>query len=53
MRTTQGSETVGDDVLLRLAFQRGILTLLRDSGFNAPMVEKALEDIDYLLDHAA
>ena len=39
-----------DEILRTLAFQRGVLTLLRDAGPLAPNVERAIEDIDSLID---
>ena len=39
-----------DEILQTLAFQRGILTLLREVGTMTPNVERAIEDIDSLMD---
>ena len=38
-----------DDILQKLAFQRGVLTLLRENERSNPMIEKALEQIDHLI----
>ena len=46
MPPTEASDMVADDLLMHLAFQRGILTLLKDSGFYQPLIDQALEDID-------
>jgi hypothetical protein len=39
-----------EDILRKLAYQRGVLTLLKDTDHFSPLIEKALEDIDYILD---
>ena len=41
-----------DQIRVRLAFQRGLLTLLKGTvPLFSPMIEKALQDIDFILDH--
>ena len=39
-----------DEILQTLAFQRGVLTLLRGEGAMAPSIEKAIEGIDTLIE---
>ncbi len=39
-----------DRVLRTLAYQRGVLSLLKDAGTNDPSVERAIEDIDSLIE---
>ena len=41
---------LGDDIRRKLAFQRGVLTLLKETDLFGPMIEKALEDIDDIID---
>ena len=42
---------VPDDVRTKLAFQRGLLTLMKGTvPLFSPMIEKALEDIDELME---
>ena len=40
---------ITDDTLRKLAFQRGVLTLLKESDRPDPMIEKALEHLDGLI----
>ena len=42
-----------DEVLQKLAFQRGVLTLLKEAVCSAPGIEKAIEDIDSLIEDLA
>ena len=38
------------NILQKLAFQRGILTLLKETKLSCPMLEKAIENIDSIID---
>ena len=40
---------VTDEILQKLAFQRGVLTLLKEGERPNPMIEKALEQLDSLI----
>jgi len=40
---------VTDDILQKLAFQLGVLTLLKEKDPSAPMIDKALEELDGLI----
>ena len=39
-----------DDIRKKLAFQRGVLTILKETDLFGPMIEKALEEIDEVID---
>jgi hypothetical protein len=39
-----------DELMQTLAFQRGVLTLLKDTGLFNVYIEKAIEDIDLLME---
>ncbi len=39
-----------EDILQRLAFQRGVLTLLKEKDLYRPIVEKAIEELDSLME---
>ena len=39
-----------DEMLQKLAFQRGVLTLLKDTNLMGAMIEKAIEEIDFLIE---
>lgn len=41
---------VNDDIRQKLAFQRGVLTLLKDTDLFGPMIEKALKDLDEIIE---
>ena len=42
---------VSDDICKKLAFQRGLLTLMKGTvPLYSPMIDKALEDIDELME---
>ena len=44
-------DPISDDICKRLAFQRGLLTLVKDTvPLFSPMIDKALEDIDFLME---
>ena len=40
---------VTDDILQKLAFQRGILTLLKETDLCNTLIDKALEELDILI----
>ena len=39
-----------DEILQKLTFQRGILKLLKDTELMGPMIDKAIEEIDSLIE---
>lgn len=41
---------LADELLLKLAFQRGVLTLLKEAGNPGPNIDRAIEDIDSLIE---
>ncbi len=38
-----------DEILDHLFFPRGVLLLLKETGLFGPEIDKALEDMDYLI----
>ena len=45
------NDRVTDDIQNKLAFQRGLLTLMKGTvPLYSPMIEKALDDIDEIMD---
>lgn len=38
-----------DEILDRLIFPRGVLLLLKETGLFGPEIDKAIEDMDYLI----
>jgi hypothetical protein len=51
---SKGVEVLADDsVLEKLAFQRGILALLKDTGLCGIVLDKAIVDLDELIDQCS
>ena len=42
--------SLADEILQKLAFQRGVLTLLRDAGRFGPNIDRAIEDVDQMIE---
>ena len=42
-----------DDILRKLAFERGVLTLLKDTPAAGPALEKTIENLDFLIETLA
>lgn len=41
---------ITNDILMKLAFQRGMLTLLKENELLKPTIEKALADLDSVIE---
>jgi hypothetical protein len=41
---------LSNNILMKLAFQRGLLTLMREDDEMRPTIDKALKDLDWVMD---
>lgn len=41
---------LSNNILMKLAFQRGLLSLLRDNEELRPSVDKALQELDWVIE---
>jgi hypothetical protein len=44
------TENILIEIKERLVFQRGVLLLLKETRLFGPMIEKALEDLDFVIE---
>ncbi len=49
MNRAQADVEIEESVKDRLMFPRGVLCLLKETELFGPIIEKAIEDIDYLI----
>jgi len=44
------TENILTEIKERLAFQRGVLLLLKETRLFGPLIEKAVEDLDFVME---